>query len=700
MSRTLTRDERDALLAALTNGSEEVRRLAVEQLSLLPAEEAVPQLIQQLGDPGWRVRKAAIDRLVAVRDDALVHPGLLEALGDGENPGRRNAAFEAFVAMGPRATAPLLGAVGSPDVDVRKLAVDALAAIGDPEARDVLVRALGDRDANVRAAAADALGVVGGLVAVGALVRASSDRTEVPLVRLSALRALDRLEVSIGAEALADALAHPQLRPAALDLLGHSTDPQAEAELVKGLASPARSIRESAIGALLRRLSLLDGAEADALQARLRERAGADADLVPRCCDGLEGEDLARRTALVQFLGVVADERAILPLLQAGRDEALEELVDATLVALGETTVAALRPVWSGLDPDLALRACPILGRVGGEAAETLLVATLAGGTCARAVGRAAKALGEGGFYRRMPELVGRLEAVAREGDPERAEEIEDLIAAIAAMAERAEFADVELHRQLIEVVASRLGGAPDALRVAIARVLARIGRPEDAERIDYLAKDASPLVRRAAVQALARFGPERTRSAMRLALGDESSGVRIAAAAVLGRSPSRESLADLERLCGDGDARVVAAALRAAGELLEGWSDREPGDGAWLRTAISREPLVALAAVEALARIGGPFVVDAALAALGRSEPEIVCAAIRCLARHGGSDDLGPIAELVGHADWTVRAEAVKVLATRGVRRSLPALLRRLEVETDAFVREALLAAAGRLEP
>lgn len=699
MSRTLTRDEHDALLDALASGNEEVRRLAVEQLLLLPAAEAVPQLVLHLGDPAWRVRKAAIERLVACRDEAIVHPGLIDALGDGENPGRRNAAFEALVAMGHRATAPLLEAVGSADGDVRKLAIDALAAIGDPEAREVLVRALADSDANVRAAAADALGVVGGLLSVGALVRTSTDRAEVPLVRLSALRSLDRLEVSIGTESLADALAHPQLRPAALDLLGHSTDPQAEAELVKGLASAARSIRESSIGALLRRLSLLDGVEADALYARLRERARADVDLVVRCCDGLEGEDLSRRTALVQFLGVVADGRAILPLLQAGRDESLRELVDSTLVALGEITVAALRPVWNGLDTDLELRACAILGRVGGAAAEALLVATLRGSS-ARAVSSAAKALGEGGFYRCMPDLVVRLEASAREGDPERTEETEDLIAAIAAMAERAQFADGEVHAQLIEVLATRLGGAPEALRVAIARVLARIGRPDDAELIDYLAKDASPLVRRAAVQALARFDSDRTRAAMRLALGDESSGVRIAAAAVLGRAASSEALADLERLARDGDGRVAAAAVRAAGELLDGWGNRKPVDGGWLRGTVEREPLVALAAVETLARVGGPIAAEAAAVALARSEPDIVRAAIDCLGRHAPSEDLVPVVALVGHEDWTVRAEAVKVLASRGLRRSLPAMLRRLEVENDAFVRDAILAAARKLEP
>jgi len=698
MNAELTRSERDALLESLSSSGEEVRRLAVEQLMVLPLVEAIERLVDALGDPAWRVRKAAIERLVACRDEARVHAGLLGALADGENPGRRNAAFEAFVAMGTRSTRPLVGACESADADVRKLAVDALAAIGDSAGREALVRALEDPDANVRAAAADALGTVGGVHAVGALLRAGTSPVEVPLVRLSALRSLERLEASVGVDALADALSHPQLRPAALELLGHSTDPAALASLEKGLASGARTIRESAICALLRQLSRLDGAEADAFCARLKSIALADDALVTRCCHGLEGDDLSRRVALVQLLGLVGDERAVLPLLQAGRDEALSELADATLVSLGETTVAALRPVWGVLGVDLEMRACAVLGRVGGEGAEALLAATLAGPRVQSAV-CAAMALGEGGFFGRMPDLVRRLDAAAREEGGERSDEVEQLIDAIVRMAERSERAGDGVHVQLVEVLASRLGGSPEAVRVAIARVLARIGRAADADVIEWLSKDASPLVRRAAVQALARFEPERVRHVMRLALGDEASGVRIAAAAVLARSASREAVEDLARLSGDGDARVAAAALRAAGPVLERAGGATPSDREWLGRALAGDALVALAALESLERIGGPEVVEAAASTLDRPEPEILRTAIGVLSRHAANDDLAPIAPLVAHPDWSVRAEAVKVLSARRFRRALPAMLRRLDVEDDAFVREALLAAARRLE-
>ena len=114
-------DDRDraSVLRDLVGEDEEVRRLAVERVSALSPEEAVPCLVERLGDASWRVRKAAVERLVASPDATRVVEALIVALGDGENTGRRNAAVEALVALGGRAIPQLLAAMDSADVDVR-----------------------------------------------------------------------------------------------------------------------------------------------------------------------------------------------------------------------------------------------------------------------------------------------------------------------------------------------------------------------------------------------------------------------------------------------------------------------------------------------------------------------------------------------------------------------------------------------------
>jgi HEAT repeat protein len=158
-------DERDreSVLRDLENQDEEVRRLAVERIEALSASEVVPILVDRAGDHSWRVRKAAVERLVAWPDTDAAARALVAALGDGENPGRRNAAVDALIHHGSSVVPHLIAAVEDEDADVRKLAVDAMAGIGDDRTVEVLVAHLEESDVNVCAAAADALGAIGGI---------------------------------------------------------------------------------------------------------------------------------------------------------------------------------------------------------------------------------------------------------------------------------------------------------------------------------------------------------------------------------------------------------------------------------------------------------------------------------------------------------------------------------------------------------
>ena len=147
--------EQASIVRDLADADEEIRRLAVERLSALPAREGIPRLVESLGDASWRVRKAAVERLVDSSEAAAVADALIKSLADGDNPGRRNAAVEALVACGSVVVPRLIEAMGTDDIDVRKLVVDVMAGIGEPSARGSLIATLSDLDANVRAAAAD-----------------------------------------------------------------------------------------------------------------------------------------------------------------------------------------------------------------------------------------------------------------------------------------------------------------------------------------------------------------------------------------------------------------------------------------------------------------------------------------------------------------------------------------------------------------
>lgn len=694
----LTQAETTSILEGLSSSDAEVRRLSAEQLLQLPVQEALPRLIDCLGDPDWRVRKSAVERLVCCREVEAVAERLIAALGDGENSGRRNAAFEALVGLGSGASSQLVLSIQSPDVDVRKLVVDALAAIGDPDTRSPLVEALADEDPNVRAAVAEALGVVGTGDDVSSLLNVARSASEETIVRLSGLRALSCLEADICAADLSDTLSSSLLRPAAFELLGHSQDSVARDVLLKGLSETKQTSREAAMSALLRCVADEGPDGVAELRLRLQETAASDASIIEFACERLAAADLPRRIVLIQFLGILSDARGVVPILVAGRDEALTELADATLESFGDTLSSSLAGEWDELEYDLMVRACSLLGRVGGEAAEEMLRRSLVLPDSELRC-EAAMALGAGGFFEQLPELVRCLETAAESETSDLEDEVASLVSAIAALAERAEASGSAASAQIVELLTSRLGGASIPIRLAIAKALARVGRAQDQEIIAYLLKDESAEVRRSAVQAMARFDFGSARDSLRLALGDESGIVRIAAAQVLGDTTEPAAKEDLVRLLNDRDSAVVAVSVRALGRLCASLGEVPAESFEQVAPTLEAVPVVALAGIEALMLMGGEEAARLALTMLNHPEAEVIRAALAVVGTHGTPTDLMEASPLVAHPDWSVRAEIVETLGSRFVKKGLPALLRRLEVEQDTFVRDAILLAIRKLE-
>jgi len=699
MSAAIEPRERESIRQDLASHDEEVRRLAVERLAGLPAEESLEPLVRCLGDTSWRVRKAAVERLSGLPEPWRATGALIESLGDDENPGRRNAAVEVLVQVGSRVVPDLIEATRDGDVDVRKLVVDALAGIADERATARLVEMLEDPDPNVRGAAADALGGIDDVRIPTALLDTAADEGEDRLVRFSALRALARLEHSAPAQDLASVLDDPMLRPAAFSVLGHSDDEQAVEFLLKGLLGSARGAREAAMAALLRVLARLDGVRAGWLIERISEAARSCEALVAEGAERLETADLATRLVLVQFLGLLRSEEVVIPVLLAGRDEALSEVAIATLAAMGPLTEHALESGWETLPPESRLLACDVLGRTRGESGEARLLVALDDGD-ARLRAASARALGRRRCADALPALIRRLEVTAELEEAAGDEELGAVIDALVDLTRVEDGAHGSTTDQALGLLGARLDGASEPVRLAIATVLGRIGRDEDAELVTRLLRDASPSVRRAAVQALGRLDSTAADEPLRLALADESATVRIAAARALGDSRQAGVTEDLARLASDHDATVRAAALRALGVRAHaGRSHRADRVIQVLSEALEDEVQVEMAAVESLSAVGGRAAARACLPLLQGKDPELVLAAIGCVGKHGDAEDLTELLPLVAHPHWSVRAECIGVLSERGAASAVPAILRRLETEQDDFVREAILRALKRLE-
>ena len=694
-------DERDraSVVRDLQSPDHEVRRLAVERVSALPVDEGLPLLMERLGDASWRVRKAAVERLLACPDVEAGARALIAALADGENPGRRNGAVEALIQCGFRVVPRLLEAASSQDSDVRKLVIDALAGIGDPGARDRLVDLLGDPDTNVRAAAAEALGAIGGDAAASSLFAVAVRDDEESLVRLSALHALGALGAPVPARDLEPVLENPILRPAALGLIGREEDEGAVAVLLKGLATRSQSARESAMRSLLRLLAQLDGSRAEQLVSQIRAAAAAEASLASSAIERLEDADLPTKLVIVQFLGLLGAREAVVPILLAGRDEALCAVCQATLLQLGDVAESAIDIEWPRLGAAAQRDACALFGHTAGERSVARLIASLDEADPAIRTA-AARSIGQRRLGAALSLLVKRLERAAKDDALDTEDEMVGLTEALIAVAKPRPDGEQAPTRQAIELLHEGLDGAVESARLAIAKVLGCIGDREDAQLVAFLLKDPSALVRRAAVEALARLDPGGASEPLRLALADEAATVRIAAAFAIGASACVEVVDDLARLADDADARVRAAAVRSVGlrMLRSKDGDRRAEILELIGRGLDDEPLVALAAVEMLREVGGSEAARV-IGVLERPEPELVMEAVACLGAHLDGEALETLFPLVSHRDWSVRAEAIQVLADRRVTRAVPHVLRRLETEQDDFVRDVILRALEKLE-
>jgi HEAT repeat protein len=472
--------------------------------------------------------------------------------------------------------------------------------------------------------------------------------------------------------------------------------------LLKSLVASGRARREAAMRSLLRLLSQLDGAAADRLVERVRTVCGGAPTVVRGAVDRLAAADLSTRLVLVQFLGLLRAPAAAVPVLLAGRDEALAEVAEAALASMGDVAEEAIDAAFAELDADARRAACAVFGRTRGRSGASRLVALLDDrDPTLRA--SAARAVGERQLVEALPVLVGRLERLGIDEDLEELEEerlaVTQALVALAGAPE-GEGSDPRVAARVIEMLTSMLSGAAESVRLAVATVLGCIGRHEDVDVVELLLKDASDRVRRAAVEALAHLEPGLAVEPLRLALADESPAVRISAARALGASRSDAVFEDLSRLAADEDARVRATAV---GAIVRRFAEHDEPDRraaalGLLHRACEDEAPVALAAIEALREIGGASAAYV-LPLLRRGEPELVHEAVRCVGSHGGTRELEELIPLVSHPDWSVRAEAIQVLAERRVKKSVPAILRRLEVEQDEFVRGQTLRALEGLE-
>ena len=150
----------NALLHALEDENEVVRRVSAESLAKIGDKRAVDTLIDSLNSQNAHIRKSIVEALGKISDVRVIEP-LIDALGDSDIEVQRTAEIVLNSFQTPiEAIALLISLSNNKKQKVRYFAASALCNAGI-HAVDALIDALRDKDENVRKAVARALGSIG-----------------------------------------------------------------------------------------------------------------------------------------------------------------------------------------------------------------------------------------------------------------------------------------------------------------------------------------------------------------------------------------------------------------------------------------------------------------------------------------------------------------------------------------------------------
>ena len=660
-------DKIEALTGQLRSSDEETRRSAVTCLAGHPLDETKDFLFAALGDESWRVRKEAVDALLASPVAEEIMEGLVALLASQDNAGLRNSAVEALERLGSRAVSVLCRHGGDADHDVRKFVLDILGSIGDAGALPLLISALDDPEPNVCAAAAENLGKIGDARAMPHLLQALG-KTDIWL-RYTILEALGRIGKPVPMTVITPMAGENLLKKAVFDCLGAIGDGEAVPLLTEGIRERVRNVRDAAVVALMKvRERLPQGERVQLVDGRLREFNGAP--FVEGLLASLDSTDRRLQESLVGVLGLIGDERAIGGLLHQCRDERQRGCALQAFRWMGEKASAAIMGRFHGGDDDERCFIAFLCGELGISACGPLLVEGLRGESallrrvCVIAAGKS-----------RLPGMIMDIAPLLEDTAPDVREGAIEALSLLAGE-----------EGEAVQRIAGGLAAAGDPEKRRDAALL--FAALADVDRLSLLIKDEDPLVRRTAVNALAGIRNKAGLGHLMMALVDEDPEVRIAAAIAMGESGGEEVLAPLLLVLEDEDPWVKCAALKSLGKLRHEGALQAVVD--LLESAT--DGLLMITALETVAGIGGERVLGVVKKALENRDEEVVKAAIDILSRNGEDwlDEYGE--RLLSHPHWDVRRNFIGVMMAHQGEKALPRLKAALDSEADDLVREQIL--------
>ncbi len=656
----------------------ESRRKAALAVADEPFERARHILDALLGDPNWRVRKAAVESIIAFPAEP-VFPMLFQALYDAENAGKRNSAVEALIKQGPASLPHIYDNLVEGDVDVKLALITLLGEIPSKNSAPHLIYYLSHQDKNICSAAITSLGRLrdtGSLPVLLDIFRRQDD-----WIWFHLIDALSNIGGPVATAKLLELYENHKFRKAVLKALGHMADLQVIPFLMEKASDPdsplmdlmealGRIYHASIPAALLTRhqsemvqlvrkhfpMELVDALDARWDEAKTEERRGmvlvagflADLSLLDRVLSELENPYLQKDA----FAAAAAYGKASTPFLvrHLNASQALEQKIPLIrLLGLSNGPDAIVPILNQAREPDMQVRM------------------------------EALSALGELDDPRCLQELV----SVLREPDESFHEAA---LRAIKRLARK-----YPSHRGRMGYFGRSMteDGEDGVRRAGYTLVAESLG--QDATPLLPGLQDESAVVRQTVIRLVAQKMGSAAFDTLLSVLGDENPRVRRVVISVLGRELLARQPETLMTLLTDPDVWVRAEAAAALAQSTE------PTVGKALLSLLEKDVLpVKLGALRGLAEVGCGTLFPAVmkLAMDDESPLEVRRAALAALARSGRPDGVRILEQALADHRWEVRSSAIELMGGSGDHRYIPLLLRELERDPDPSVKQTVVQA------
>lgn len=661
--------EQSLNLAAQLESPEENQRLAaVKNLTKTKISEPEQMLVKALGDPSWRVRRAAVDGLAAISGSTLATSLLRSLREEHRNPSVLNGVLQVLAHGKVDIVPALIDCLNNEDVDLRVYAALALGEQKDVRAIPALRVALKDSNSNVQYHAIDALGHLQTIDAVEDLVTiACGGDFFLAFPALDALKTISLSEnnspkFAFVASKLLPLLEDELLVTAVIDTLAFLGDASVVPAIAALLNQPDPPVTNlvHAIGVLHDRYenAYHEGGYIADLALGAITKTGID-NLLANVHDAKPDE----LRAIVLLLGrSVGNQETASALTRLLGQEIVRNTVIEALVRYGKQVTHLLIEQLSSEDLELQKAAVLALGRIGDSEAVPALTQLLVKSGDSSEINQREFA------NQPLPELmVVTANALAQIGD-----------------------------RRAFDTLLSLIGHSDSAVRLAVVAALNSLGHPDMLNRMITLLQDTDAYVRESAVKIAGYFAFNECVTLLLERCQDPSEDVRKAAIELIPYLENAPVLPTLINALERETPKVKAAAARALGQmdctlaythLLKALRDRDP----WVRYYAARaigwngyaeaidvlanlaqgdsSTIVRIAAVEALGQIGGPRVVSflAPIIDDSNASNDLVRAALTALGQVGHPNSLPPLLSALRSEDLFRRVCAVKALGARG---------------------------------